>query len=512
MSTVSVRRLAKNTLLLYFRMFLLMAVSLYTVRIVLTTLGMVDFGLYNVVGGVVALFAFMSNSMATSSQRYFTDAIGKGDDKAFAEAFRTTRTLYGLLALVVLVLAETIGLWFVRDRMVIPPDRLAAALWVYQFSITSFLLTITNTPYMAAIISHENMGIYAWVSFLEAGLKLAAAYLVNNLPYDKLAMYGALMFGATACRAMGFKIVCILKYRKGSWRYSWEPARLREMLSFTGWNLFGSFASATRSQGVNILLNLFFGPAVNASRGVAFQVNSAIVQFASNFTTALRPQIMKSYSAGQKREMLKLVYMSSRFTYLLMLVLAVPVLLETESILAWWLGKTGPHMAVFTRLVVLQSLVLSLSYSLTAAAQATGRVKAFQAWVGGFQILNLPVAWVLFRSGMEPEAAFSSGLAIEVVSIVLRLAVLRKTIQLPVPEYTRSVLFPIAVVTAASLIAPAALWRAMPPGLPRFLAVSVAGGVSCLVAAWRLGITEEERGRIAAAARKRLGFHSGPEG
>lgn len=509
MSTVSVRRLAKNTLLLYFRMFLLMGVSLYTVRIVLSALGMVDFGLYNVVGGVVALFAFMSNSMAASSQRYFTDAIGRGDDGAFAESFRTTRSLYGLLALAVLILAETAGLWFVRNRMVIPADRAIAAFWVYQFSIASFLMTITNTPYMAAIVSHEDMGIYAWVSFLEAGLKLAAAYLIDTLPYDKLATYGVLMFGATAARALGFKIVCIVKYKKGSWGYSWNPARLREMLSFTGWNLFGSFASATRSQGVNILLNLFFGPAVNASRGVAFQVNSAIVQFASNFTTALRPQIMKSYSAGQRREMLNLVYMSSRFTYLLMLVLAIPVLLETENLLTWWLGKAGPHMAAFTRLVVLQSLVLSLSYSLTAAAQATGRVRAFQAWVGGFQVLNLPIAWALFRFGMEPETAFSSGLAIEAVSVALRLAVLRRTIGLPVLEYARNVLLAIAAVTALSLMAPVALWRAMTPGVPRFLAVSAAGGVSCLAAAWRIGITDEERWKVVAAVRKRLGFPSG---
>ena len=481
-----------------------MGVSLYTVRVVLSSLGTVDYGLFNVIGGIVTSFAFLSNALSASSQRYFSFELGRNDKKALAKIFRTTNTIYGLISLLVLVLAETVGLWFLNNKMVIPMDRMSAAFWVYQFSILSFLVTITNTPYMGAIIAHENMGVYAWASMVEAVIKLVVVYVLDLLKLDKLVLYSFLVFAATCIKALIFKIVCMRKYNESTWRYEWDISQIRSMLSFTGWNMFGSLAHVAKNQGVNIVMNIFFGPMVNAARGVAFQVNTAVNNFASNFTTALRPQIIKAYSAGERKEMLNLVFASSRFTYFLLFFLSLPILLETDFILSIWLGKDLAYAVVFTRLVILESIITGLSYPLMAAAQATGKMRGYQLVVGGFLLLNLPFVWIGYKLGLHPQFAMVIGVVFAVIAMWLRLLVMRKTTGISVTGYVKRVLLVILPVTVTSSVIPFILYRSFHQGMFRFLLVGSSGVVTTSVAIWTLGITSVERKKIMEKIRKIL--------
>lgn len=384
----STRRIAKNTVVLYFRQILIILVSLYTVRVVLATLGAEDYGIYNVVAGVVTMFSFLSGAMATASQRYFSYALGQNDEVQLKRYFSMSFTIYCLIALVVVVIAETCGLWFVENKLVVPLERQQAAFWIYQASIFPTVCTILTAPFMASIIAHEDMNIYAYVSIVEVVLKLGIVFLLSLFPADKLIVYGFLMAAVVFVNTAIYRSICARKYRECRFSFFWDKRLFKELVGYTGWNMFGASVGIFKNQLVNIVLNQFFSPVVNAARGIAYQVNGAVTSFSQGFSTAVRPQIIKSYASGNKEEMLALMYRSCKATFFLMYVFTLPLSLEMSYVLGLWLGNVPENAILFTRLALLDALIDSVSYPLMTAAQATGKIGLYQSVVGGILLLN----------------------------------------------------------------------------------------------------------------------------
>lgn len=345
------KRIAKNTLMLYLRMFLVMGISLYTSRIVLEQLGIVDYGIYNVVGGVVAMFGFINASMAASTQRYLTFDLGRKDLEHLNITFNTSLHIHVIIALVVVSIGEIGGVWFMYNKMQIPPDRMTAAFWVFQFSLASMIVTFINVPYNALIIAYEKMSAFAYISILEVVMKLGIAFLLMASPIDRLIYFAILNFVSSIIVRIIYTIYCSRNFAAVKLRRLFNKSLFKEMSGFAGWSLFGQLAAIGFTQGLNVLLNMFFGPAVNAARGVAVQVQGAVSQFSMNFQTAINPQITKSYAQQDFGNMHMLVCRSSKFTYFLLFALTLPILLETPYILNLWL-KEVPDYTVDRKSVV----------------------------------------------------------------------------------------------------------------------------------------------------------------
>lgn len=487
------KRIAKNTLLLYFRMLLNMGVSLYTVRVVLETLGVVDYGLYNVVGGVVTMFSFLSNTMASASQRFYAFELGRGDMLQLKRTFSMTLQIYFLLAIIILLFAETIGLWFLNTQMTIPIARMDAARWVYQFSILSFMMTMFTTPYNALIIAHERMTVYAWVSILEVVLKLLIVYVLVLFDYDKLKLYAVLMFLVTTFITFVYRTYSKRKFKECGYSYYWDSILFKEIASYSGWNLFGAVAGIFQGQGINLILNMSFGPIVNAARGIAYQVNSAVNQFVLNFVIATRPQITKYYAIGDKDKMLTLVFRSSKFSFLLLFILSIPFLLETNFIFKIWLKEIPDYVVLFTRLVLVSTLIDSLSYPLMAAAQATGKIKTYQAVVGSIMLLNLPLSFLFLKIGYSAPVVFYISIFNSIICLFFRLLMLNRMINLSVIGYLSKVILPLICVTIVSYIFPLLLSNQMEFGFVRFLTVSTIALFCTLISIFFLGLSYMER-------------------
>jgi O-antigen/teichoic acid export membrane protein len=479
--------------MLYFRQILIMLVSLYTVRVVLETLGAEDYGIYNVVAGVVTLFGFLSNSMATASQRFFAFELGRGDFERLERIFSLSLLIYALIVLIVLLLAETIGLWFVTHKLIIPPERMGAARWIYQFSIVSFVFTIMASPFMAAIIAHEDMNIYAAVSIVEAVLKLGIVFMLKAIALDKLQLYGILVCAVTVINTGIYRTICKLRYQECKFRFYWDKGLFREITGFVGWSLFGSFAWLIRSHGSNIVINLFFGPLVNAARGIALQVNSAVTALCDSFTKAVYPQIIKSYTKNDKKYTWDLVLKSSKFSYLLLLFLSMPLLLETDFLMALWLKNVPEYTVFFVRLVLIDALVTAFTYSIGIVNQATGDIKLYQGIIGGFLILNLPASVFLFRSGFGPEWSLGAAIILSFVALLSRLVLLRWQIKFPVWRYLKEVLAKMIITTFAAFVFPLFLQRHTEQSVIRFILVCITSVCCCCLSTYFTGLNRFER-------------------
>lgn len=451
----STKRIAKNTLMLYFRQILIMLVSLYTVRVVLNVLGAEDYGIYNVVAGVVTMFTFLSGSMSTASQRFFSYDLGKGDIGHLKKTFSMTVNVYILLALLLVVIAETVGLWFLEEKIVIPAERMSAARWVYHFAVLSFIFTIITTPFMACIIAHEQMNIYAYVSIFEVLMKLLIVFLLKLFFVDKLILYAILMFIVTFINTAIYRFICHRRFEECNYKFYWDKYFFKQLLDYVGWNLFGSLASMIRNQGMNILLNLFFGPIVNAARGIAFQVNNAFLSFAQNFSTAIRPQIIKSYAAEDKDFMMKIVLRGTKFIYYLMLIIAIPLYFESPYILKLWLKTVPEHTLFFVRMIVIDILIDSISYPIMSVSQATGKIRLYQSFVGGLLIMNLPIGYVFLKLGFSAECTFVIAIVLSVVALIARILIVQNLINYSLWLPFLKIFFSFLLVTLFSSIVPA---------------------------------------------------------
>lgn len=507
MSVVNQKRIAKNTALLYVRMLLIMAISLYTSRVVIDALGKVDYGLYNVVGTIVVSFSFLNGIMSSACSRYFAIEIGRGDDEALRKVFSLNITIFILLSVIILVFSETIGLWFLNNKMKIPDDRLEAANWVYQFSIISFLFNMMVVPFRSIIIARENMRVFAYCSIVEVILKLLIVYLLLVLPYDRLIMYGWLMLLVTVIVGGFYMQYCVRCYRECRYRYYWSTSLFREIVGYTGWNLIGNLATVGKSQGVNILLNMFYGPIMNTARGIAYQVFVNINQFVSNFTTAFNPQIIKSYSANARSEMLKLVYQSSKFSYFLLYFLVLPVILETPYILELWLkkGNVVDHTVSFTRLMLVTALIDSLSYPLMTAVMATGQVKKYQLTVGMTMLATLPISYIVFKYwDVPPESIFYILLIASVIGQCFRIKIMNSLHQMRYSEYIRLVILPVVVVTVLPLILSSAIICYMDASFLRLCVTLIVCTITTASTVMFGGLTSSERIRVVQTVKNKL--------
>lgn len=487
------KRIAKNTIALYIRMLFTMAVSLYTSRVILQALGVEDFGVYNVVGGVVSMFSFINAAMTSATQRYITFALGKGDTNGLSKVFSTALQIHILIAILLVVLVETVGLWFLYNKMQIPPDRVNAAFWVLQCSIVATVILIVSVPYNACIIAHEKMSAFAYISVVDAALKLGIVYLLLIYPYDKLIFYAVLFTAVQLFIRFCYSIYCHRHFPESYYKHVWDKSLFLEMTSFAGWSFWGNLAAILFTQGLNLLLNVFFGPVVNAARGIAVQVQTAVQQFVGNFQMALNPQITKTYATGQLEQMHSLMFRSARFSFLLLLIISMPVLFETNFLLTLWLKTVPQDAVIFTQIMICISLIYTTANPCVIANQATGKVKVYQAVVGGILLLIVPISYIVLKLGAPAYSVFIVHFVIESIAQVSRMYMLRKLINLPMRRYLTNIYLPITSVVATSIILPIFVQINYHEGLTRFIIVSLTCILSTGLSAFFLGLTRHER-------------------
>lgn len=446
------KRIAKNTLMLYFRQILIMIVSLYTVRVVLNTLGAEDYGIYNVVAGVVVLFSFVNNAMATSTQRFLNFNLGKNDTEKTQQTYSASLLIHIGIALIFIVLAETIGLWFVNTKLNIPLERHSAAMWCYQFSIITTVFNILRVPYNAVIIAYEKMSFFAWVSIVEAVLKLLVVYLLIISPLDKLVAYVILLTLVSIIILFCYKIYCNKKFATAHYKKVTDYSLVKEILGFSGWSLFGATANVANNQGTNIVLNMFTNVTVNAAMGIANQVNNAVYSFVSNFQTAFKPQLVKSYAAGEKEEFNNLIIRSAKFSFYLLWIIVLPLTLNLDFVLGIWLKNVPEFSIGFVKLILLYSLFESINGPLWLAVQATGKIKKYQIIVSCLIFSNLPLSIIAFSLGANPYWVLLIRIILECFITIFRLLYLKKTQKFSIRSYIKHVIIPVLLVMIFSFI------------------------------------------------------------
>lgn len=487
------KRIAKNTMLLYGRMLLLMAISLYTSRVILNALGVEDYGIYNIVGGVVAMFSMLSGSLSAAISRFITFELGKGNKENLAKVFSASVTIQLGICAIVILLAETVGLWFLNSKMVIPENRLYAANWVYQLSLVTFVISLVSIPYNAAIIAHERMSAFAYISIFEAVNKLIVAYFIIISPIDKLIFYAIMIAMIAIIIRLIYGVYCKKRFEECTYHFIYDHELLKQMFGFAGWNFIGASSALLRDQGGNIVINLFCGPAVNAARGIAFQVNTAVHSFVTNFMTALNPQITKSYASGDYQYMMTLIFQGARLSYYILLLLSLPVIVNTHYILHIWLGQVPEHTVLFVQLVLIFGMCESISSPLITAMLATGKIRNYQLVVGGFQMLNLPVSYILLRFGAIPETVLIVAIVISQLCLVSRLYMLRGLIGLKARDFIKKVYANVIEVTILSVIVPFLLAIVLNNDFLNFIVLSIITVVSTLLVVFYVGCTMEER-------------------
>ena len=494
--TPSNSRMIRNTFLLYFRMALMMCINLYTSRIVLHTLGVEDYGIFNVVGGVILMFSFISDGMMASTQRFLTFELGKGDKEKLHAIFITSLHIHIILAIVTVIVGETVGLWFVMEKMVIPPERMVAALWCYHLSIVIIVLTILYYPYMSAIVAHEKMSSFAYIAILDAVLRLLLVYLLLVFDYDRLILYAILYAGEKVLIRMVYNIYCIRHFEECKYKWIFQKALFKEMGSFAGWSMGGHVAYAGYTQGLNLLLNVFFGPIVNAARAVAVQVQSVISQFAINFQMAINPQITKTYATGQLDEMHQLVYRGTRLTFCLMLILCLPLMVETPMVLGIWLQEVPKGSVTFLRFLLVILILQQCQSPLATSMAATGKVKKYELIVSGLMLTIVPISYVVLRIGGAPWSVFAVYLVILVLSYIAIFSIVLPMIHLRLIDYVKHAVRPCAIVLLLSLFVPLLLKlqpeRSLLISFVTIVLTVISTGFFC----FKIGLDDELRGLI----------------
>lgn len=471
-----------------------MLITLYTSRIILKNLGVIDFGIYNVVGGVVVMFSFLNSAMASGTQRFLSYDLGKLDYKQLKKTFNMLLTIHFFIAMFIFVLAETIGLWFIYSKLNIPSERFDAACWVYQFSILTFMVTVTQVPYNACIIAHEKMDVFAYLSIFDVCLKLLIVFLLNCIVYDKLKLYALLFFLSSTIIAFLYRLYCLKKFEECSYKFEWDHNLFMRIFSFSGWSMLGSgFALVVANQGINILLNVFFGPVVNTARGIANQINSAVMAFVANFQTAMNPQIVKLYANDELDNMKSLVFKGSKYSFFLLYLLALPVLLNIREILLLWLGEVPDFTIVFTKLILLTALIDCLSGPFVIAIQATGKIKMYQVTVGSLLLLNLPISLLLVYFLEIPEIVLYVSLGLSVILLFIRLIYFNRITNGTLEVYIKTVLFRVFAVTIIPFILVLHFQGIIANGLEQLFIVSVVSFVATLFSIYFIGLNSKER-------------------
>ena len=494
--TADNNRIAKNTFYLYGRMLLSMLVSLYTSRVVLNALGASDYGLYNVVGGVVVLFSFLNSAMSSATQRYLNYDLARNDKEHLKIVFRTAIQIHGLIALGVLILAETIGLWFVCTYLKIPDGRMTAAIWVYQFSILSTVCNIITLPCMADVIAHERMNVYAIISIIDVIVRLFVAISLTFISFDKLIYYALLLSCVQLLNMALYYIYNSRNFEEFNINFKKDRPLFKEMASFAGWSLWGNAAGVLFTQGINILLNIFFGPVVNAARGIAVQVQSAVNAFVINIQMALNPQITKSYAISDMQRMHSLMIASSKICFFLLFFIVLPLSIEAKGVLTVWLKNVPDHSVWFMRLVLCISLIDTLGNPYTIANQATGKVKVYQAIIGGILIMIVPIAYITLKLGGDPESVFVVHLCVAIIAQIVRVFLMRPLINLSIRTYLNRVIFPILSVVVIAPIIPLLYYLNTESSVLNFFIVCILCVIFTALPVYFLGLNNNEKAMV----------------
>lgn len=491
------KRIAKNTIFLYIRMMVVMLVSLFTSRVILNTLGATDYGIYNVVGGIVTIVSFLNSALGASTSRFLTFALGEKNIQKQKSTFGACLNLHIGIALLVLILGETVGLWFFYEKMVIPDERMVAAFWVYQFSILTTMVSFTQVPYNASLIAHEDMSIYAYFGLYEAISRLIIAYLITISPIDKLVFYGLLLLINTIVVQLFYRWYAVKHFEECRFSLVKDKVLYKRLLSYGGWDLFGNLALVCQGEGVNLLLNVFFGPVVNAARAIAFQIQGAVTHFVSNFMTAVRPQVIKNYAEGNVDKMYTMTFYAAKFSYILMLALVVPIIYEIRFILGIWLGDAVPdETALFAVIVLMTYTWRTFHIAALMPYHAIGKIKTGNVTIGSLMIATLPIGYVLFKCGCPAYSVFLAIFAVEIVGMFAIYWLIHRYEYFPYKYVFTKILMPCGLVTIFTIIVPAFITHLMNDGWARLIIVGISTEFSLLLSALYLGLNKEERTRI----------------
>lgn len=473
-------------------MLLLMGVSLYTSRVVLAALGVEDYGIYNVVGGVVAMFTMISSTLSAAISRFITFELGKGNQERLNTIFSTSVIIQLIIGVIIAILVETGGVWFLENKIVIPAERLVAARWVLQFSLITLIINLISISYNATIIAHERMSAFAYISIIEASGKLGIAFLIKVSPIDSLIFYAILMAAVALLVRYVYSLYSRRHFEEAKFRWVFDKKLLKEMFGFAGWNFIGTSSMLLRDQGVNILLNLFGGPAVNAARGISMQV-TAVTQFSANFMTALNPQITKSYANNNREYLMQLLFQGARVSFYMLLILSLPIILNTNYILSLWLVEVPEYTVLFVQWALVFGMSQALQQTLITAILATGNLRNVQLLVGFIQVMNLPISYVMLSSGMSPVSVMWVAVGLSIGCLLARIYMLRKMIGLSIGLFLRRVVVNIAAVSMVAVIIPYLFSVRFTSSFSSFVLVSIMAGVCSLISIYFVGCNRSER-------------------
>ncbi|WP_298973368.1 MATE family efflux transporter [uncultured Psychrobacter sp.] len=502
---MSNKKILKNTLFLYTRQIIIVLISLYTLRVVINTLGIEDYGIYTVVAGFVALLGFLPGTLASATQRFFAYAMGQGDELKLYQTFSVNLVLYGLIALITWIILQTVGLWYINNHLKIPEGRTLAAVSIYKLVTISFVVSIFSSPFRAVTIAHEDMHIFAALSVIDAVLKLVAVILLDYVAGDNLILYGQFLLINALIIAVAYIVICFKKYNECQIKkFYWNGSLLRESLGFTGWTLFGQLSTAFRNQAVTILINQAFNPATVAARSIALTVSSQVMVFSSNLNTGLYPPIIKSYSAGNKEQMLSLISNGSKLTFFLMWVFALPMILEMETILRIWLKTPPVEATLFARLALVESLILSISLPIATAARAPGKMKLYELSLGTVQILIFFASWLALKAGYSAASVFIIAIIANIIMFQMRLSIVNILIDLPLYPYYKKVLTPVILIILLSSLPGLLIHNMLPDSIWSSLLTIITCMIGSIITMYYIGLDKVWREKILGFITNRL--------
>lgn len=504
-STSNNKRIVKNTIYLYLRTLVVMFVTLFTSRVILQSLGVEDYGIYNLVAGITASLSILNGTLADATQRFITFELGKGENGTVSNIFSTCILLHIALAIFVVILFEPIGIWFINNKLQIPVDRLDASMWVFQFMIVQMIISFISIPYNALIIAHERMSAFAMISVLDACLKLSIAYsLLLCDVIDRLIVYAGLMLSVQFIIQIIYIIYCKTTFRSIRYIFSFNKSLIKKMGGFASWTIIGNLAYICCTQGLNLLLGVFFQPFVNAARGIAVQVQTAVNTFVKNFQTAINPQITKTCAAGRMDEMRGLVFRSARFSFFLIMMPIIPLLFEADIVLSIWLTEVPEYTSVFLKIILITSWVNCLGNPLAVASKATGNIKMFEVCAASIKLMVLPIAYVGLKNGLSPASVFIVQLVIEIIALSSNIYITHKLINFSLIHYLKSVLTRVIWVSSLAFIVPAILAFLMPDSWLRFIVLCITSGLWSMMLITNLGLSDNERAYVINKVKKRF--------
>ena len=488
------KRIAKNTAFLYFRMILVLFVSIYTTRVVLNALGVVDYGINNVVAGFVSMFTFLNTSMANGIQRFYNFTLGKKTEGNITSVYNTAFQIQAVLAFIILLLLETVGMWYMYNEMQIPAERFGTALWVFQFAVASTVLLIMQAPYASAVMAYERMNYYAYVGIFDVLIKLLIAYLLTKSNSDRLLLYGFLHFVTSLIHFLMYYVYAKINFKDLKFEFTVHKELFKPMLSFSGWNIFGTFAYMLKGQGLNLLLNSFFGVVINSARGVSNMIMSALQGFQSNVVIAFRPQIVKSYAAGNFQYVKTLFYSLSKISFLMLTILSVPVILELDYILKIWLGDTIPeYTKSFTVLILLNMIISSLTTPLSQVVHATGKMKTYQLCTSIIVCSIVPISWVFLKFGCDPNSVYYTSLGITVLNQIVCNIIVKKIFPYSIREYIKKVIIPCTAFITTVLAIPYIIVYVMEESFIRLTLTTITVFLTAILVAYFMVLDKDEQ-------------------